>query len=682
MTNSDIDSPLLSSLGIAVFRANPDFSLSLMCEPPAWLEAYFGSFWDAERNVFLPEEFSVVGSFVRGIEAQVAAGQAIESEKVTFEESDIHGGHFAGRIVAEPSEYGILYVIYPADELFEISNQEVRSLRREALASTNFGEAVSHAKEAEVSGVAAQTNHSASFLRTLLDTISDSALVLDPDGNVIASNEQARLIFPGLSSHAVGESGFDATGEIFNSGTVSNSMVEMMLGRAREGISASLESFWEFSSPHTHQRKVKVRPAISETGENLGTIWVFCELKNDFHANPEESSNSEAFEVIGRLAGGVAHDFNNLLAIILGNLSLIELNEDYPPEVADSVGQAKTAAEKATGLIKQLLGYSRKARLNKKIVTAQSLVRESVDAFRSQAGFDFSIDFEETEDSWNVDVDATQVKQVLNTVLENSYDACEGSGEVRIRSREFVLNDQVLADSLDCKPGHYVSITVSDNGPGMSEEVYRHVFDPFFTTKEPGKGTGLGLSNALGILKQHGGQIFCTSAPGEGTTFSIYLPRHRAEDGAATRDATAPLRPLRRNASSSPTTARVLVVDDEDLLRNLVVTMFQKRGMSTFEACNGQEALQVLEAHGDEIDAIILDLSMPVMGGKEAFRRMNEMGLTIPVIVTTGFLVDAEAFKRDTGGKPFAIHSKPYQLADVYTQVCDIAESNRNLLPS
>jgi CheY-like chemotaxis protein len=295
------------------------------------------------------------------------------------------------------------------------------------------------------------------------------------------------------------------------------------------------------------------------------------------------------------------------------------------------------------------------------------LIEETMDLFSRNLVSTFQLCADIKDDTWNIDGDAGQIQQVLINLFENSLHATEGAGTLHLTARNFVLFDRAMSEAFECDPGHYVIITIADDGHGMSETIRERVFEPFFTTKKPGMGTGLGLANARSIVRQHQGHITCTSTEEQGTAFSLYLPRHRAGKTFA----------HRREAGQGITeknTPGVLVVEDEALLRNLVISLCEKNGYRTFGAADGLEALEFITENPDEIFAIVLDLAMPRMTGTELFRRLNEEGIHLPVIVASGFLVDRDKFIEETGGAPYAIFSKPYQLAELITKVHELRD--------
>ena len=388
---------------------------------------------------------------------------------------------------------------------------------------------------------------------------------------------------------------------------------------------------------------------------------------------------ADGLEAVGRLAGGVAHDFNNLLAIVLGNLSLITELAGENSSIREHSQMAKHAANKATDLVQQLLGYSRKSRLILSVLHPRELIAEACKLFTSKVPDTFRIAWDVEDDCWDIHGDETQILQVLINIFENALHATEGNGRVHISCRNYVLNDRDLSEAFECDPGHYVVITISDDGRGMPPEVRERVFEPFFTTKEVGEGTGLGMANALGIIKQHGGCISCTSAESEGTAFSLYLPRHRSEsERRRVHDRGVPS--IRSTAISGE--PAVLVVDDEELLRNLVRALCEKNGYRTLGAVDGVEALEIIESHPGEIFAAVIDLAMPRMTGTDLIHQIGERGEEFPVIVASGFLVDVEKFIEETGVEPFAILSKPYQLNELIEKINEIREQSEVVLTS
>jgi CheY-like chemotaxis protein len=279
-----------------------------------------------------------------------------------------------------------------------------------------------------------------------------------------------------------------------------------------------------------------------------------------------------------------------------------------------------------------------------------------------------SISMDCSDDLWTIEADSTQVEQVVMNMCVNAIDAMsEMGGDLVLATANKSLNSSMLSKYPGREEGDFIEIRVSDNGIGMPSDVMAKLFEPFFTTKEQGKGTGLGLATSYGIVKQHGGWIECESEVGVGSNFSIFLPRKDVRNEN--------LKPLANEDDTDVNgTETILVVDDEDLVRRVAEGALKCYGYSTFSACNGKEALKVLEENQDEIMLVLLDLTMPVMSGKETLAVIRERFTDVPVVVCSGYMVDLEGFEDETGLRPDSAIQKPYNVNDLAKRVREVLD--------
>jgi len=338
---------------------------------------------------------------------------------------------------------------------------------------------------------------------------------------------------------------------------------------------------------------------------------------------------AQKMEALGRLAGGVAHDFNNLLAIIQMCSSLAAAASTDRPEVAALLDDVLKASTRAASLTKQLLAFSRKQVIAPARIALGPALGDAVDLSRRLAGSAVTVASEIPEDLWDVIGTSAQVEQVVLNLAANARDAMPDGGTLRIAAR----NVPAGASRVD---GPAVEIVVADTGAGMSAEVMKHVFEPFFTTKQPGAGTGLGLATCYGIIEQLGGTISVASSEGEGTTFTILLPRaSEAPNVPQPRPRVAPAAPRPK------TEGTVLVVDDDDTVRALMTKVVADLGYDVLDARSVDEA--VLRAKSRAIDVLLTDLLLGAESGLDVMRAVRELHPGAGVVLTSGYAQNAEA---------------------------------------
>jgi PAS domain S-box-containing protein len=348
----------------------------------------------------------------------------------------------------------------------------------------------------------------------------------------------------------------------------------------------------------------------------------------------EKLRQSQKMEAIGRLAGGIAHDFNNLLTVINGYTGLALLDLQQGDHLRDHIKQIEKASGRAADLIRQLLAFSRRQILQMVVLDLNSLLRNLEKMLRRVLGEDIDLLTTLAEDLGRVRLDPGQMEQVIMNLAVNASDAMPAGGKLTIETANVELDEAYAGTHIAVTPGHYVRLSVSDTGVGMTREVREKLFEPFFTTKEKGKGTGLGLATVYGIIKQSGGNIWVYSEPGQGTTFKIYLPRVEDELDSLQ---------LREDADSLPKGSEtVLFVEDEAALRDLAVRFLRQQGYTAWGAANGEEALRIAQEHAEErIHLLVTDVVMPQIGGKDLAERLRVLRPDLKVLFTSGYADDA-----------------------------------------
>ena len=375
--------------------------------------------------------------------------------------------------------------------------------------------------------------------------------------------------------------------------------------------------------------------------------------------------HTQKLESLGVLAGGIAHDFNNLLMAILGNLELSLMSMPPAPRSRRAVEQAMQAARRAADLTRQMLAYSGKGQFVMKHVDLSALVRENATLFRSVVPRSVTMDLRLAPEGPVVEADPGQLEQVIMNLLTNASEAFgEGPGTIVVITGLTYCDEACLSRSrLSEKPspGTFASVEVSDSGCGMSEDTLQRAFDPFFTTKFTGRG--LGMSAVLGIVRGHGGAIIVDSTPGEGTTVRVLFPAARTS--AATADIPEPPTPGRKLL---PPSGSILVVDDEETVRDLCMEYVERLGYRAIGASDGETALRLFEAHRDEIECVLLDLTMPQLNGVSTFRELKRLRPDVKVILCSGY-DEQDATRRFTQKGLAGFLQKPYLLRQMEEEI-------------
>jgi signal transduction histidine kinase len=392
-------------------------------------------------------------------------------------------------------------------------------------------------------------------------------------------------------------------------------------------------------------------PIRDEEGAVVGAVVAFNDI-SERKKLEEQLRQSQKMDALGQLAGGIAHDFNNLLTIIngFGEVVLSSLNPDDPAH--ELVGEMKKAGERAAGLSRQLLAFSRKTVLSPKVLDLDSVVIEMEKMLRRIIGEDITLTTGLPANLGRVHADPGQIEQVLLNLVVNARDAMPHGGRMTIETRNVDLDEEYARTHPEVCPGRYVLLEVRDTGCGMTEEVKGRIFEPFFTTKAAGRGTGLGLAIVYGIIRQSGGHIAVESSLGQGTTFRIYLPR--IEDAIVEESSTG-------FAALARGTETVLVVEDDDGVRALIRHLLHRLGYTVLVAASGTEALEVARQHHGAIDLLLSDVVMPGMNGVELSRRLQVHRPGVKVLYLSGH-VDEAVVGRGVLAAETAILKKPFTV--------------------
>ena len=371
----------------------------------------------------------------------------------------------------------------------------------------------------------------------------------------------------------------------------------------------------------------------------------------------------QKMEAIGQLAGGLAHDFNNLLTVIKGNNDILSSVREADKVQRRSIEQIGKAADRAASLTRQLLAFSRMQVLAPRVLDLNTVIAELSKMLPRLISEDIELVFVPDATLGRVKADPGQLEQIILNLAVNARDAMPHGGKLVIETKNFTMDEDIGQTHHPATPGQYVLLMVSDTGQGMDADTQSHIFEPFFTTKKQGKGTGLGLATVYGIVKQSGGFIWVYSEPGRGTTFKIYLPR--------VDDAVEAAQPSKNGVSAVRGTETLLLVEDEEAVRELLRGSLEQNGYTVLEAKNGAEALLVAEKYGGKIDLLITDIVMPKMGGRELVEQLVLQRPNLQVLYVSGYseYITAPDSDRPWSGtflqKPFSMNVLGQKVREV-----------------
>lgn len=408
-----------------------------------------------------------------------------------------------------------------------------------------------------------------------------------------------------------------------------------------------------------------------EEGKPLGIMGVSRDITARKQAEEESARLEDRFreaqkmEAVGTLAGGLAHDFNNLLGGILGYSSMLRTGQNDPAQIAKAADMIEKSAEKMGELTRQLLGFARRGKLQIKPIELSELIRDVVNLLDRTMGKKIEIVGKFSAERLSVMGDPSQLEQVILNLALNAREAMPDGGLLSFETDWVEIEPGDCYASADVRPGKFAELTVSDTGAGIPVEIRERIFEPFFTTKAMGKGSGMGLAMVYGIVQNHGGFIRVYSEPGEGSVFRICLPLAEVRETASD-DAPAYQPPIQGSG-------RILVVDDEEIIRETVTDMLTSLGYEVVTANDGREAVDYYRDHQDEIDLAIIDYIMPRMNGSECFDSMKAMNPKIKAILSSGYSRDGiPQAVLDAGMLDFT--QKPFRIRDLSEAVAKALE--------
>ncbi|HLB59866.1 MAG TPA: response regulator [Bdellovibrionota bacterium] len=468
------------------------------------------------------------------------------------------------------------------------------------------------------------------FISKLVDNRNDFVEALRNFNPQIILSDYSLPSFCGLEALAIAHSKYPDIPFIFVSGQIGE---ELAIETLKEGCV-------DYVFKERLSRLVpSVKRALRETEEKV-------KLKE----TEEKLIQSQKMEALGKLAGGIAHDFNNILqAISLASSILINQMDPKDP-LRPHVQEIKEAGESATALTHQLLAFGRKQMLQPKVIDLNDILSKAEPMLSRLVGENIEISIIHGEKIGKIKADPTQIGQVIWNLAINARDAMSHGGKLSIETQNVSIDKNFIGLHPEAKEGNYATLLISDAGCGMSAEVKAHLFEPFFTTKETGKGVGLGLSISYGIVKQSGGFLDVESEVGKGTTFKIYFPQTEEKEKVERPTQPSPI-PTGRET--------ILLVEDNEMVRNLLGKVLHLHGYSVIEAKDGEEALKISEQSKEPVHLVITDIIMPKMGGIDLARCLLEKKPETKIIYISGY-IDVGVRPEDLIGGQSIFLQKPF----------------------
>ena len=495
-------------------------------------------------------------------------------------------------------------------------------------------------------------------LAAAIEQATEAVVITDTLGVVQYVNPAFERITGYAREETVGRSGMDVPGQPNEPAVYA--AIAQTLGRG-EAWQGRIVTFRKDGSP------CEVEGTLSPVRDAQGRICNHVGVLRDVTQETQlerQVQQLQRLEAIGRLAGGVAHDFNNLLAGILGHAELLRLASQPGDPVARAVDVIEAAAQRAAQLTAQLLGFARQGRTQTVTVDINQTIQEVVDLLGRTIDKSITVHRRLAAEAPLTSGDPAQMQQVVLNLAINARDAMPEGGELTFATEEVELDPIFCSQHAGLQPGPYVVVTVADTGCGIPEEVRGRIFEPFVTTKEPGEGTGMGLAMVYGIVKNHGGAVTVYSEVGRGTTFHIYLPAASVEADEGPPDwEPAPV----------VGAGRILVVDDEDVVRNVVAAMLRHLGYDVVTAADGQEAVEYYQQRRDGIDLVLVDMMMPRMGGRDCFRALRDLDPAVRVVISSGYGLDG-AIEGLLSDGVLGFVQKPYRVRQLSEVVAEALE--------
>jgi len=535
---------------------------------------------------------------------------------------------------------------------------------------------ITERKQAEASLLAERQ-----YLTDIIDSLPDPTFILDTDSRVVVWNRAAEAMTGVKRQELLGKGDYAYAVPFY--GEPRPILIDLLniSEKERENSYSSVRRLDDKIYAETFIQNLNdgrgvylwgvAAPLYDRSGARIGAIEVIkdiTDLKKSEEINfqlQEQLLQAQKIESIGRLAGGVAHDFNNMLGVILGHTELAQIHLDTTQPVFYNLEEIRKAARRSADITRQLLAFARKQTIAPKVIDLNETVDGMLSMLRRLIGEDIHLAWLPGKELGPVNMDPSQLDQILANLFVNARDAIADTGKVTIETNNVAFDEAYCRVHADFAPGEYVMLAVSDNGCGMDAETLAHLFEPFFTTKEMGKGTGLGLATIYGLVKQNTGFINIYSEPGQGTTFKIYLPRHGGKAPPAPNED--------MDSSMAHGNETILLVEDEPMILKMTTTMLELQGYKVLLAATPGEAIVLAKDHAGEIHILITDVVMPEMNGRDLARNLLSLYPNLKRLFMSGYTANVIAHH---GVLDEGIHfiQKPFSMTDLAAKVREVLD--------
>ncbi len=538
-----------------------------------------------------------------------------------------------------------------ANAELEVANEEMHSANEE-VASSN---ARLEAARSEI-----ETNRG--MLQSIIEGTPDAVFLKDRSLRYLVVNEGAARVLGGTPQQVLGKTDPDLFPPEVLAWLVPQDRRIMDTGQTEvveEQVDVAGKQRWFLTTKS---------PWRDERGRIVGLIGIARDIteRRDMELRLRQVGRLEA---VGRLGGGVAHEVNNQMTVVLGYTAFLLQRDDLADSVREDVRSIRHAAERSAKTTSQLLAFSRRQFFRSQVQDVHAVIRQFAPVLQRTLTETQTAELRLHDGTLEVNVDRGQLEEVLLNLTINAVDAMPDGGVLMISTAPVALTAEYvqLRREVSVRPGRYVMLVVSDTGSGMNPETIAHAFEPFFTTKPIGRGTGLGLSSVYGIVKQSDGYIWLYSEPGQGTTVKIYIPEVSQS---------APAAPAPTERDVSRVTGRVLVVEDDQVVRHMMVRAMEEVGFTVLEAADGEKALALIREDPGALDLVVTDIAMPGMDGRRLASAVANLRPLLPVLTTSGY-TDDEIVRRGMLDASVPFLQKPFAPDELVARARDLVEGTR-----